>query len=44
MACKMDMVKLTKAEWDKLGIFETRFLLEHEAKEIEEFKFRNKLA
>ena len=37
-ACKSEMVKLTKAEWDGLNVFDSLFLIEHEIEQQERFK------
>ena len=42
-ACKMEMVKLTKEEWDGLGVFDAMFLLHHEVNQQEELDFHNKM-
>lgn len=40
----MEMVRLTKTEWDGLSIFDAYFLLNHEVNQQEEFNFQNKMS
>ena len=39
----MEMVRLTKEEWDNMSVFDELFLLLHEVNQQEEFRFQNKI-
>ena len=42
-ACKMEMVRLTKQEWDEISVWDASFLLHHEVNQQEELDFQNKM-